>query len=319
MKETRADTVQSFIAALLLHALLFLFMYVGLLWTRSEASASLKGPAIEAELVDPNALSASMRRALQSRPVTEPAPAPAPTPPEPQETAPPEQPKPEPVPQDSPEPPQPVAQERVPEPDTREQEAVSRASVAPKPPADKEQEAKRRQEQIDLTERERKEEAERTRRLSEMERMRQQQIADIRRQREQLRKESTLAEQKLKQIANARNAADAAAQSDAAASPPPGNNGVDDNLKAQYYGAIADAIRRNWTRPDDIPNAPCPIRIRQVPGGEVIDVEVLPACPYDELGRRSVEAAVLKAQPLPYAGFESVFARELTIRFRPNE
>lgn len=318
MKETRADTVQAFIAALLLHALLFLLMYFGLLWTQSEASASLKGPAIEAELVDPNALSAATRRALQSRPVAEPTP--APTPPQPQETAPPEQPKPEPVPEDQPEPPQPVAQEVVPEPDTREQEAVSRASVAPKPPADKEQEAKRRQEQIDLTERERKEEAERTRRLSEMERMRQQQIADIRRQREQLKRDQSLAEQKLKQIANARSAADSAAQSDAAASPPPGNNGADEGLKAQYYAAIADAIRRNWTRPDNIPaNVFCPIRIRQVPGGEVVDVEVLPSCPYDELGRRSVEAAVLKAQPLPYAGFESVFARDLTIRFKPND
>ena len=50
-----------------------------------------------------------------------------------------------------------------------------------------------------------------------------------------------------------------------------------------------------------------------MPGGEVIDVEVAAVCPYDELGRRSVEAAVLKAQPLPYAGFESVFIRELTL------
>ena len=64
---------------------------------------------------------------------------------------------------------------------------------------------------------------------------------------------------------------------------------------------------------------PVPIRIRQVPGGEVIDVEVLPSCPYDELGRRSVEAAVLKAQPLPYAGFESVFKRDLILRFRPKD
>jgi colicin import membrane protein len=130
----------------------------------------------------------------------------------------------------------------------------------------------------------------------------------------------TMAEQKLRQLADARSAADSAAQSDANASPPPGNNGPDDNLRAQYYGAIADAIRRNWTRPDNIPgNVFCPIRIRQVPGGDVIDVEVLPSCPYDEQGRRSVEAAVLKAQPLPYAGFETVFARELTIRFKPNE
>jgi colicin import membrane protein len=46
-----------------------------------------------------------------------------------------------------------------------------------------------------------------------------------------------------------------------------------------------------------------------------MDVTVSPSCPYDELGRRSVEAAVLKAQPLPYAGFEQVFQRNLTLNF----
>jgi colicin import membrane protein len=314
VRETRADTVQSFVAALLLHALFFALMFFGLYWTRAEAPINPAGPVIEAELIDPNALSAAMRRTLASRPDQ-----PAPVPPQPEEAAPPEQPKPEPVPEEEPVPPQPAPQEVVPEPDTREQEAVKREAISPKPPAEKEQEARRRQEQIDLTERERQEEAERTRRLTAMEKMRQEQIANIRKQREQARREASLAEQKLKQLEDRRSAADAAAVADSNASPPPGNEGPDANLKAQYYGAIADAIRRNWTRPDNVPNAFCPIRIRQVPGGEVIDVQVLPSCPFDELGRRSVEAAVLKAQPLPYAGFESVFARELTIRFRPNE
>jgi colicin import membrane protein len=317
VKETRADTVQAFFAALLLHALFFALAFFGLWWTRIEAPVNPAGPVIEAELIDPNALSAAMRRALASRPD---APTPAPTPPQEQETAPPEQPVPEPLPEDMPEPPKPVPQERVPEPDTREQEAANAQAVSTKPPLDREQEARRRQEQIDLTERERQEEAERKRRLTEMERMRQQQLADIRRQRVAAQRDATLAEQKLRQLADARSAADAAAQSDANASPPPGNNGPDENLRAQYYAAISDAIKRNWVRPDGVPEGVwCPIRIRQVPGGDVINVEVGPSCPYDELGRRSVEAAVLKAQPLPYAGFETVFARELTIRFRPND
>jgi colicin import membrane protein len=42
------------------------------------------------------------------------------------------------------------------------------------------------------------------------------------------------------------------------------------------------------------------------------------SCPYDEAGRRSVENAVLRAQPLPYQGFESVFQRDLTFTFRPQ-
>ncbi len=63
----------------------------------------------------------------------------------------------------------------------------------------------------------------------------------------------------------------------------------------------------------------CRITIRQLPGGEVSSVEVSPSCPYDELGRRSVEAAVLRAQPLPYAGFESVFARQLNLNFEAQD
>ena len=59
--------------------------------------------------------------------------------------------------------------------------------------------------------------------------------------------------------------------------------------------------------------------IRQIPGGTVIDAQVDPSCPYDEAGRRSVEAAVLKAQPLPYQGFESVFNRTLILNFRAED
>lgn len=50
----------------------------------------------------------------------------------------------------------------------------------------------------------------------------------------------------------------------------------------------------------------------------MIDAKVDDSCPYDELAKRSVEAAVLKAQPLPYAGFEAVFNRRLNFKFRPS-
>ncbi|HRO28373.1 MAG TPA: protein TolA, partial [Luteimonas sp.] len=63
----------------------------------------------------------------------------------------------------------------------------------------------------------------------------------------------------------------------------------------------------------------CRIVIRQIPGGEVVSAEVDPSCPYDAQGRRSVEAAVLKAQPLPYVGFESVFQRNLTLNFQAQD
>jgi colicin import membrane protein len=302
VKETRADTNAAVVSALALHALLFALMFLGLWWTRASTPVSAAGPVIEADLVDPNALSAPMRRALD-------APAKAPPP----------QPVPEPKPQDAPVPPQPQAQEPVPEPDAREQQRVERDAEAAERAA-REQEEKRRQEQIDLTERQRQDAAEKQQRLA------QQQIADklkkIRAEREKAARAADLAEQKLKQLADARsrNAAEAAAQSDAAASPPPGNEGVDPSLLGKYQAALQEAILRNWTRPDTVPlGQRCRITIRQLPGGEVIDAQVAPSCPYDELGRRSVEAAVLKAQPLPYAGFEAVFSRTLNLNFEAQD
>ncbi len=309
MKETRADTVQSLIAAVLLHVLLFALMYFGLFWTWSQADEIQRGPVIEATLIDPNALSASMRRALAKRPEQ--------ATPAPQETAPIEQPKPEPRPEESPTPPQPVAQEVIAEPDPIEQEEVTMAP-SPKPPAEKVQEAKQRQEQIDTTAQEKQQQAERQKRLSAMEQMRQKQLEDIRRQRDANKKELSLREQKLKQIADARSAVDANAQADSTseASPQPGSGGDADTLRSRWLQAIVDSIRQNWSRPDDVPPGMCPIRIQMERGGRVTAVDVLPGCPYDELTQRSVEAAVRKAEPLPYAGFERVFQPELKLGFR---
>lgn len=317
MRERRADTVQATLLALGLHLLLFAIAFFGMWWTRSAAPVSAAGPVVEAELVDASALSANLQRVLQQRP--DPAAVPEPPVPEPveQETAPPPQPIPEPVPQESPVPPQPQVQERVPEPDTVEQERVSRQAAADRAAAEREQEERRRQEQIDLTEeRERQREAERRQRLTEMERQRQAQLADIRRQRAQLEREAEEAERKLRQLA----AAQEAARADAQASQPSGNEGADNDLRARYAAALQAAILRNWTRPETVAvGQRCRIVIRQIPGGEVVDAQVDPSCPYDELGRRSVEAAVLKAQPLPYAGFERVFERTLTLNFQAQD
>lgn len=312
MRETRADTVQATLLALGLHVLLFAIALMGMWWTRSAAPVSAAGPVIEAELIDPDALSASMQQVLSERP--EPVPV---AEPEPETTAPPPQPLPEPAPQESPVPPQPQTQERVPEPDTREQERVSAQALADEQAREREQEQRRRQEQIDLTERERQEQADRQQRLTEMERQRQEQLADIRRRRAAAAREAELAEQKLAQLEAARDARD---ETPASASPPPGNEGVDSGLLAEYQAALQTAILRQWTRPETVPlGQRCRIVIRQIPGGEVISAEVDPSCAYDERGQRSIEAAVLKAQPLPYAGFETVFSRTLLLNFEAQD
>jgi colicin import membrane protein len=307
VRETRADTAQALSFALLLHLLLFGLAFLGLRWSHETTSAA--GAPVQADLIDPNALSAAMRRSLATP--TRPVPAP--------ETPPVPQPMPVPRPEQAPVPQQKQAQERIPVPDQVDQERVDRDALSAETAA-REQEAKHRQEQIDLTEQKRQDEAQN--KIRQMEQQRLQQLADIRKQRQQAAKDAALAEQKLQQLADARsrNAAVAAAQSDAAASAPAGNNGTDNDLRSRYAAALTDAILHNWVRPDSVPNGvKCRIVIRQVVGGSVIDVQVAPSCPFDELGKRSVEAAVLKAQPLPYAGFEPVFSRTLELDFIPHD
>lgn len=316
MRETRADTSRAVVAALLLHALLFALMFAGMWWTRSAAPVSAAGPVIEADLVDPRALSAPMRAALDEPATPPPEPV---AEPEPEPVAPPPQPVPEPVPQDSPVEPQPAPQEVLPEPDTRQQERVAAEAEAARR-AEREQEERRRQEQADLTERKRQEEAEKQRRLAEQQ-AKQKEIAErlakVRAEREKAERAERLAQQRLQQIRDAQARSQASTPSESTASPPPGNDGTDPDLLARYIAALNAAIVQNWTRPETVPlGQRCKIVIRQVPGGTVIDADVDPSCPYDDLGRRSIEAAVLKAQPLPYAGFEPVFNRTLILNFQ---
>ncbi len=316
MRETRADTTQAFVYAIALHVLLFLLAFVGLWWTRTTAPVSAAGPIVEAELIDPNALSAQMKRVLRERP--------KPVPPEPvqqpqaaeEEATPPPQPLPEIRPQDSQVPQQNQAQEQIPIPDTREQERVDREAISAEQ-REKEQEEKRRQEQVDLTERERQQEAEEKQRLAQQQK--DEELKKIRAEIAKAKREEDLAQQRIKQLAD-RRAQQASSDAASSASPPPGNEGVDTDLAAKYAAALQEAILRNWTRPETVPlGQRCRLNIRQLPGGEVVDVQVSPSCPYDELGRRSVEAAVLKAQPLPYAGFETVFQRNLTLNFEAQD
>src|SRR3546814_674572 len=291
-------------------------MFVGLWWNRDAARIAAAGSPISAEMVDTSELSTQMQRALARDPEPLPEPEPAPPQVEEEEAAPLPQPIPEPAPQESPVPKQQEAQDFVPEPSPVEQEKVDRNAIAAEQ-REREQEEKRRQEQIDLTERKKQEEAERKFRLAEQQR--DEKLKKIQAELAKAEREAKLAEQKLKQIADLK-AKQASEDAAASAPPPPGNEGVDTGLRARYAAAIQAAMLRNWTRPENIPlGQRCRIYITQLPGGDVMSAKVDPSCPYDELGRRSVEAAVLKAKPLPYAGFESVFQRNLILNFEAQD
>ena len=298
-------------------ALLFLLSSI-FSWDHSTKSAAGL-PVMDASL---DASAADIRvaeRALQH--VPEPLPQPVNEQVVEEETVPPPQPIPEPRPQDSPTPQQQVAQERIPVPDTQDQDEASRLALSQEK-ALREQEAKRRQEQIDLTEQKRIEEAQKQQRLAKQqeEADKQTRLAEIRRQRAQLDQQQKLAEQKLRQIADARTRNASASTAQASTSQPAGNAGADANLKGEYAAAIQKAVLSQWIRPDSVPlGQRCTIAIRQLPGGEVVEAKVAANCPYDEAGKRSIEAAVLRAQPLPYRGFESVFARNLTFNFTAQD
>ncbi len=307
--------------AVAVHLLVVLVFTLAWLWSpQRDVEPAAGDPMLEASLEVSAAEARTARRALNATPTpAPPLPIPEEEPAE-EEIVPPPQPIPEPRPQDSPVPQQNLAQERIPEPDTTQQQRVSEMAIAQEK-ARQEQEARRRQEQIDLTERQRQEEAERRQRLARQqeEAERQQKLADIRRQREQAQREAQLAEQKLRQLQAARE--QQAAQAPApAATGTAGQGGTSTDLTAQYAAAIQEAVLRQWVRPDSVPRGQrCRITIRQLPGGEVSEARVDPSCPYDEAGRRSVEAAVLRAQPLPYRGFESVFQRTLNFNFEARD
>ncbi len=287
MKETRADTRTALLQASGLHVLLFALMFAGLQWTRSNAAEAAQGEVIEADLIDPSALSASMRSALRRKPEELPQPVVEQPVVEPE-------PLPQPVAEDAPPPPP------VPDPSPVEQEKVQRDAESPdvaKAPVEQEEQRKQ-PEQADL------------------DAQRQRVLAEIRRQREQAARERTQAEMRAQQLADAR----ASQTGTSTASPPRGDPDSRSATNALYAVALKDAITRQWIRPESIPlGVPCQVRIRQITGGEVVDVQVSAGCPYDALGKQSLERAVQKASPLPYAGFEDVFSRDVILTFRPED
>lgn len=314
MAETRVmdrqdGLMRPLVFAALLHIIAFGLMFGGLWWTREQRPLSVAGSPMEAMLVDyspPAASSPPPPRAAQ---------------PAPRETAPAPQPKPEPRPQQAVVPPQPQAQAEVQRPDTVDQERAARlAQQQAAEKAEREQRERRRQEQVLLEEKRAQEQAERQERLRKMEADRQAQLDDIRRQRQQAEAQRKREEDRLQQLADQREQQSQRADVSRPASTPAeqaGNNGVSNDLAGRYQLAIQQSVTQSWLRPESTrAGLQCRIRIVQIPGGEVISVSVASPCNADDVTRGSIERAVMRAQPLPYRGFESVFAREITFTFR---
>ena len=86
----------------------------------------------------------------------------------------------------------------------------------------------------------------------------------------------------------------------------------------QYIVQVKDKIEKIWIRPSEPVNGlKCVARLSQIPGGKVVEVEVLTSsgnAAYD----RSVRDAVLRASPLPVPKNPSLFDRNIVITFEPE-
>ena len=284
--ESFGDKLRAYLLAALVHLGVVALLFAGLLWTTTTRPISLPGPVIEAELVG---ISAAPKPSAPkpSKPAPKPAPPqPAPAPPKPPE------PKPQP-------PSQVQNQDRI------EREKVAELAQQKAEDAKRAEEERHRQEQVLLDQQQREE------------RTRMQQLAQIRKEREAADRKAKLEKQKLQQLRDLANSKPAPAQPvPEAEQAKSGTNGNDDSLQAQYFAAIQNAVTENWLRPDSAQvGLRCKLRIVQIPGGDVIGVQLMNPCNADPLTRDSIEQAVKRASPLPYKGYEKAFQRQIDFNF----
>lgn len=82
-----------------------------------------------------------------------------------------------------------------------------------------------------------------------------------------------------------------------------------------YMLAIRQKVKRHWIKvPSAVVGQTCRAVIRQIPGGEVISVE-MESCDGDAALQRSVEQAIYMASPLPAPPDPRVFERALRFTF----
>ena len=284
--ETAATKFRAFLLSVGVHLLCVLLLVAGLTWTHTARPLSVPGPVIEATL-------ANFTPPARSRP-----PKPAPKPVRPAPAPKPElQPPPEPV-------PPPRAEDQI------DREEIDRMATEQAEQEQIEQEEMRKREQ-ELLEAERDEQLADIRRLreeAEAERIREEKKLAMIEEREQQQRdleEQALERERMEDLLEQESEQRA------------GNEGVDEDLLSRYVFSLQQIVTINWLRPDTTqPGLACTVRIVQIPGGEVLSANVVAPCNGDDLTRRSLEAAVLRAQPLPYQGYESVFQRSIDFVFR---
>ena len=164
----------------------------------------------------------------------------------------------------------------------------------------------KKQQQQETAEKKRREEAELERRRQEAERKR---LEDIERQRAENERKRLEAEAAARQELLDREIAEEQARLDA----------MNSGALARYVYAIQQRIQRNWVEPPSATaGLECVVNVRQLPGGEVVGATI-GRCNGDDAVKRSIEAAVFKASPLPEPEDPTLFERNLRITFKPEQ
>ncbi|HEU4781477.1 MAG TPA: cell envelope integrity protein TolA [Steroidobacteraceae bacterium] len=98
-----------------------------------------------------------------------------------------------------------------------------------------------------------------------------------------------------------------------------GNAARNSDEAMRWHAQITARIQRAWIKPPSArPGISCIVSVTQVPGGEVTGVRVN-SCSIDDAAlRESVEAAVLRASPLPTPPAGVPFERNLELTFAPT-
>jgi len=205
--------------------------------------------------------------------------------------------------------PPPPEPEPEPEPDNSEQLRKEAEERKRQEDARKERQRisrlKKQQEQ-ETAEKKRREEAELERRRQEAERKR---LEDVERQREENERMRREAEEVERQRLRDREIAEEQARIDA----------MNSGALARYVYAIQQRIQRNWVEPPSaVAGLECVVNVRQLPGGEVVGATI-GRCNGDDAVKRSIEAAVFKASPLPEPEDPTLFERNLRITFKPEQ
>ncbi len=100
-----------------------------------------------------------------------------------------------------------------------------------------------------------------------------------------------------------------------------GHSEADEHNKmmSQYQAAVISSVEGQWNKPASAnPNLLCYVKVRQIPGGGVVDATISTPCNANTIVKNSIIAAIKKADPLPYKGFEKVFSRTATFIFEPK-